>query len=813
MTTVDASTAAVHHPGSPPTKASLMGWWERFTKKNIVTKEGGNKGGIFGVPLYQSIQYANVAISLTDEKGEQFVYGYVPVVVAKCGVYLKEKATDVEGIFRLSGSAKRIKDLQTIFDSPEKYGKGLDWAGYTVHDAANILRRYLNQLPEPIIPLEFYERFRQPLSSSNTAQAIRSYQKLIAELPNLNRQLLLYILDLLAVFAAKSKLNLMNAQNLAAIFQPGLISHPNHDMFPDEYRTSQDVLVFLIQHQDHFLLGMRGTTDYAPSNPSNPSNPTTPSRSKTVVNRSPSNGSAVADDVRKYGGLRRNVSVTSRHSGGSPVMNSGGGLSRSNTVPSKRSPAVSPVYKGEGHQAPSTPRGLGLGLGNMMTRSPSIGQMAENVIPPTNPSSSAGSTPRLERPAIQVRNLSATSTTPTIDETNVEGAPAPVPAPSAATLHPSVTTPTREHNTNFSKLFSLSPAGTGGGHDSDRQPRPTNKLKKKRIPGSTNHSAESSTTSLTQTTSPPPHHAHALTSHPLLEPVPQSPPSAHIQHPSSSTSSHINQATAPVPVPQSRNGSLSTSAHSSATLMPAMSPTPSATSSVTSQSSTHSQTEMNGTNPLPTSPDKKRKTRGRWRISGSGKFGDSPPPPGGPTSPTFSPPQSTGIVDRIRNASRSPPSRRVSSSGSAEGEVLSGDEGHSSSVKSGLNWLKRVSERKSDESKEPGVIRPMSPPPSSIPLPASPKVLPPTPDGIRVSGGLAPSLVVEKRRGSKDPVNVPVVMLDDRNGGNGNGSGIVGRGGEARSRQVSGVGVPGEKLEPEATPNPSNGKQEVLERR
>lgn len=47
--------------------------------------------GIFGVPLNVSIKYANVAISLTDDKGDSFIYGYVPIVVAKCGVYLKEK--------------------------------------------------------------------------------------------------------------------------------------------------------------------------------------------------------------------------------------------------------------------------------------------------------------------------------------------------------------------------------------------------------------------------------------------------------------------------------------------------------------------------------------------------------------------------------------------------------------------------------------------------------------------------------------------------------------------------------------------------
>ena len=43
------------------------------------------------MPLAESIRYANVAISLTTEEGASFIYGYVPIVVAKCGVFLKEK--------------------------------------------------------------------------------------------------------------------------------------------------------------------------------------------------------------------------------------------------------------------------------------------------------------------------------------------------------------------------------------------------------------------------------------------------------------------------------------------------------------------------------------------------------------------------------------------------------------------------------------------------------------------------------------------------------------------------------------------------
>ena len=234
-------------------------------------------------------------------------------------------ATEIEGIFRLSGSEKRIKELRTAFNSPDRYGKGLDWSGYTVHDAANILRRYFNQLPEPIIPLDFYERVRDPLRHHQAQavgpmdhqaedkgdfdldNAIASYQKLITELPPLNRQLLLYILDLLAVFASKSDLNKMTTANLAAIFQPGILSHPNHDMAPSEYRLSQDVLIFLIENQDHFLIGMQGTeadektVQEVESGPPTPQvrTPSAGGRGKGILERSGSVGGAGEESGRK----------------------------------------------------------------------------------------------------------------------------------------------------------------------------------------------------------------------------------------------------------------------------------------------------------------------------------------------------------------------------------------------------------------------------------------------------------------------------------------------------------------------------------
>ncbi|CAG8242350.1 unnamed protein product [Penicillium salamii] len=348
--------------------------------------------GIFGVPLNVSIKYANVAISLTNDHGESFIYGYVPIVVAKCGVFLKEKATDVEGIFRLNGSAKRIKDLQEVFDSPERYGKGLDWAGYTVHDAANVLRRYLNQLPEPIVPLEFYERFRDPLriyqqqvkegkepseaDRFDHAKAVDTYQRLIIELPPLNKQLLLYILDLLAVFASKSDQNRMPSNNLAAIFQPGMLSHPNHDMSPDEYKLSQDVLIFLIENQDHFLFGMSGTA--ADEETMKEVEAGIPRPAHTSIRRSVSNASANTESHRKIGSIRRNVSVSSRNSRhsntaqspGTPTSMTGGGVHRSNTLPSKMGPVLTSARYARAND-PATTNLAGLAVSHEGSRSTS----------------------------------------------------------------------------------------------------------------------------------------------------------------------------------------------------------------------------------------------------------------------------------------------------------------------------------------------------------------------------------------------------------------------------------------------------------
>lgn len=419
-----------------------------------------------------------------------------------------------------------------------------------MHDAANILRRYFNQLPEPIIPLDFYQRFRDPLrhhqsqavgekESQGAAAgdfdadaAIKTYQRLITEIPPLNRQLLLYILDLLAVFASKSDLNLMNATNLSAIFQPGLLSHPGHDLSPPDYRLSQDVLIFLIENQDHFLVGMHGTAadektiQDVQSGPSPQQRPPAPGTLNTKTNqgvrRSISNASAGAESIRRFGGVRRNVSVSSKHSRqsnnsaspvspppGSPYSASGksSGLHRSNTLPSKKSPSPA---TGAAHFArekspdPSNP-GTAAHVISIATSplsressTPAVAALG-NVLEKQRNASSASPIARARDLSPHLRPVPKTAARrPSHDRQRIEMLALDMPLTSGK-ISPA-NTPSKDRS--FSSFFKQSP-----GSDTDKKDsRRPNKLQKKRLPENANVnsvSAHSSSQDLSSTSHPP----------------------------------------------------------------------------------------------------------------------------------------------------------------------------------------------------------------------------------------------------------------------------------------------------------------------
>jgi hypothetical protein len=67
---------------------------------------------VFGIPLHISIQYANIAVAKFNAAGQRHIMGYIPIVVAKTGSFLKEEGK-LTSVTRLGNDhlLMRIKPL------------------------------------------------------------------------------------------------------------------------------------------------------------------------------------------------------------------------------------------------------------------------------------------------------------------------------------------------------------------------------------------------------------------------------------------------------------------------------------------------------------------------------------------------------------------------------------------------------------------------------------------------------------------------------------------------------------------------------
>ena len=64
------------------------------------------------------------------------------------------------GIFRLPGQASRIQALKELYDSgsQEDFSPTED-----VHTVASLLKLYLRELPQPVVPFVLYDSYKQAL--------------------------------------------------------------------------------------------------------------------------------------------------------------------------------------------------------------------------------------------------------------------------------------------------------------------------------------------------------------------------------------------------------------------------------------------------------------------------------------------------------------------------------------------------------------------------------------------------------------------------------------------------------------------------
>ncbi|RCH85596.1 Rho-type gtpase-activating protein [Rhizopus azygosporus] len=174
-------------------------------RKAMITK------GIFGAPL----KSASMCGSCNQ-------YGLiVPDPVYRCFEEIMSRGLFTEGIFRLSGAAPDVEQLQYDFDRPPTYGKYLDLKDKDIHAITGVVKKYLRQLPDPPIPVSSHERFIQFFDESYSHNAtIKAFAAMIQQLPREHFHLVHYIIILTSSIRKHSNINMMNPEALAIVLAP-----------------------------------------------------------------------------------------------------------------------------------------------------------------------------------------------------------------------------------------------------------------------------------------------------------------------------------------------------------------------------------------------------------------------------------------------------------------------------------------------------------------------------------------------------------------------------------------------------------------
>lgn len=158
------------------------------------------------------------------------IYRQVPRIMDSCCQHIETYGLQTVGIFRVGSSKKRVRQLREEFDQGKDVILDDD---QSVHDVAALLKEFLREMPDPLLPRELYTAFLSA-SAMDTEEQHSFLQLLIYLLPPCNCDTLHRLLQFLSKVASYAQNytgpdgqeiagNKMTAANLATIFGPNLL--------------------------------------------------------------------------------------------------------------------------------------------------------------------------------------------------------------------------------------------------------------------------------------------------------------------------------------------------------------------------------------------------------------------------------------------------------------------------------------------------------------------------------------------------------------------------------------------------------------
>ncbi|KAJ5772163.1 hypothetical protein N7520_002692 [Penicillium odoratum] len=159
----------------------------------------------------------------------------VPFLVYQCFQAIELFGLDLEGIYRLSGSANHINHMKALFDNDvmtcaddSQDSSQIDLTNpenffHDVNSVAGLVKQFFRDLPDPLFTAQYYTQFIEAARVDDDTQRRDQLHALINSLPDAHYATLRAIILHLNKVQEHSSQNRMNAGNIAICFGPTLM--------------------------------------------------------------------------------------------------------------------------------------------------------------------------------------------------------------------------------------------------------------------------------------------------------------------------------------------------------------------------------------------------------------------------------------------------------------------------------------------------------------------------------------------------------------------------------------------------------------
>ncbi|KAI1382170.1 RhoGAP-domain-containing protein [Hypoxylon crocopeplum] len=231
-------------------------FWNKFGKafgKNE-TKKGAKKKGVFGVPLELIVERDGA--DSTDGVGPGALR--IPAIIEDTIIALKNKDLSVEGVFRKNGNIKKLSEQVAAVDR-----EGCDairWNDETPHQLAALLKRYLRELPDPLMTQKLYTVWIAATKIKDGDKRRHCLHLACCLLPQTHRDTLEVLFSFLKWVATFHQVDedtgsRMDVHNLARVIAPNILySSEKSPSFSDEPMTAVACVEELIQFNEEMCM-------------------------------------------------------------------------------------------------------------------------------------------------------------------------------------------------------------------------------------------------------------------------------------------------------------------------------------------------------------------------------------------------------------------------------------------------------------------------------------------------------------------------------------------------------------------------------